>query len=324
MIMTVGRIGVNCLVWYILGKYDRGYYHCNERKIMYKLFTAACLIICFVVLTGCAGGPDKGAIAGRGAIRDVGVEFSDAVKSKDIDSALMVLDPHMGAGQLAGLQRQLKIAMRLRLYRDYNPDWEEAVKKISDRDLKDGRVTLTVMVENSDGFKFRDIYGFVNRRNGWFISGLRLQKPLKGEELDLPENEENEIRMTLREVFKHLKEGKAGWFTSSRKEDSRSLYRYGKRPFWEKIIGAEPPRYSIYEDFDRLEEFTIAKWPDVGEKLPLAHLGFGGLVACYDVPYSWPAGGIYDGILRVEIFFSLREGEWVYEMIRFHGEGIPE
>jgi hypothetical protein len=301
-----------------------GYYYRNERKSMYKLFITAYMIICSVVLVGCAGSPDRSTIAGRGEIRDVGVKFSDAVRNKDIDSALMVLDPYMGGGQLADLKRRLKVAMRLRLYRDYKPNWDEAVRKISDRDLEDGRVTITVTAENSDGFEFLDRYGFVDRRDGWFISGLRLQKPLKGEELDLPEDEEKEIRRVLREVFKHLKEGKAGWFMSNSKGDKGNLYRYGKRSFWGGITGAEPARYSIYEDFARLEEFNIAKWPDIGEKLPLAYLGFSGLVACYDVPYSWPAGGIYDGILRIEIFFSLRGGEWVYEMIRFHGEGIPE
>jgi len=218
---------------------------------------------------------------------------------------------------------RLEVMVRQAVWMELYTGYDVQFKAPSQRGLRAGRLSLTVLALSSRGDSFKDEYVIARSAGHWYIVGLSLQEPVKGEALNPPPADAEQIRGVLTMVLLGLKERKPGMIIAALPEDSASHFRGGNRTFWQRLWGDQPGLYPIYADLQTLEGLEVQRWPDPAAKMPLAFVNPAVVAACYDIPYLWPQSGGLEN-LRLEVLLSRRKDNWALQAIRLYGKGIPE
>jgi len=288
---------------------------------------AAASIVALLAVAGCAA-PTQAEIAqhaeAQKEIAGLINEFAEAVRSKDAHAAAEVFGSEMYPTQRAIAELELRQSIWLRLYTGYKPDAGEAAAKVSFRAVRKGVAELKVPATNDDQLHFVDRYTFARRGEIWDLVAVKLQEPLVGEDLDPPQDVTEKIRAVVKPVMKSIENKTPTRIMTSLPPERTAHYRVIERTFWQKLLGAYPGEYGLYEDLELVNQFEVLRWPNPDEEMPLGFIGPTYVVVAYDIPYTWPEGGIHrPDILCVELFLVCKKEEWRMHRVRLYGKGIP-
>ena len=252
--------------------------------------------------------------------------FAGAIRAKDADAAMALVSPGLTGMGRGKVQDAVERAVWLEMYTGYDPNIAEAVADIGWHALCRGSVTIEVSALSPSGFEIEDRYEIVRHEGKWYVADAAFVAPEVGDALDPPEKMATEIRKVLQGIMDSLKNGQPGAVMAALPNSPNGQIRTSKRSFIEHVFMLAPRVHRAFEDLQRVQELEVPRWPDLSGKMPLAYVGLRSCVACFDAQYAWPAGNIYSDTLRVEVFltFAQRDGKWKLDMIRFHGEAIPD
>ena len=286
---------------------------------------AASLCGVLVLLAGCAA-PTEAELASHAASQqEIAVlidQFAQAVRDKDPEAASAMLGVDLNPSQRAVATVSIREATWLRLYTGYTPDSEAAAKRLSMGAARKGVAQLKVGATNADGTSFTDRFMFVRRLGKWVLANARLQQPLVGEELDLPPDVREKIRPVVKNVMQSFRQRAFTRIVTLLPAERDAYYRKPRPSFWQRLFGSYA-EYSLYDDLERVRGFEVLHWPDADKELPLGFLGPTYVVAVYDVPYTWPEGGIdRPDNLRVELFVLCKHGEWRLHRLKLYAKGL--
>ncbi len=291
---------------------------------MLRAKTAAAFVLIVLLVAGGCASPTPAELESAGSARHRVVEmldgFSAAIRNKDARAAMAFVDPEAVPARKALFKAALDEAVWMARYTGYRTEAEQAASSLSPRALARGRAEMKVWASNTAGERFREKHPLVCRAGEWFLADVPLRRPVRGEPLDPPPEEAEKIRRVLRPVVESLKGGRPEEVMAALPAERSAYYRRAGR----RATRAGSQQRSIYDDLRTMGEFEVLNWPDPESDLPLAFVGLAAVVVCYDIPYSWPEGGIYEADnLRMEIFFVRKRGRWELHLLRLYGKGIP-
>ena len=280
-----------------------------------------------LVLAGCAA-PTEAERAGYAAAqtRIAGLisDFGEAVSKKDAAAAAAVLGPQVSPTDRAVAQVSFREAVWLRTYTGYKPDAQKAAARLSWRRFRKGLAALDVAATNAEGQTLTDRYMFVRHAGNWELAGVSLQQPVTGADLDLPAAEAEKIRAVVKPVMLAIRNDTFTRIMTALPPERDAHYRTTELSFWDKLLDAEAQEYSLYYDLELVRQFEVLHWPDFDKELPLAFLGPTYVAACYDIPYTWPQGGVdRPDTLRIRVFVISKQDKWYLHRLRLYGKGIP-
>ncbi len=294
---------------------------------MLKQASSTLALALAVLAAGCAGlspADKERAEAERLRVGEALSSFTEAIRSKDAAAALALVDPLLPDEDKARLNRAITEAVWLRYYTGYRLEAEPALASLGRRALLKGRVKLKAMARNSLEDSFKDKYVLARRGESWFVASASLESPVEWEVADPPPADKEQIREQLQVILDSLRNRRGARLIAMLPPQEYAKHRLSTPSLWERLTGREPTRLSVYEDLLLTREFEFLRWPDLEAELPLAYVSPAVIVGCFDLPYTWPQGGIYaTDMLRLEAFLTRKDGRWSLHKLRLYGRAIP-
>ena len=247
--------------------------------------------------------------------------FAEAVAADDVPAAMEQVSTGVPAGRKGTLTTQVRRATWLSAYTGYSLAAEEAVMDIDEDAWLSGNVRRTLVASNSRGNSFEDTFELGKTDAGWKLTDFKLNKPIQGEDVDLPEEHRKVVAEKISKVINQMKAGDYAYIFTSLPE--RARLRQPKYSWWQSLIGSVPQPISIYSDLLQFDSLDVHRWPDPSTELPAAYVSTNAVMVIYTIPYSWPERGIMDDQLQMETLMARQKGEWKMLLLRFYGEGIP-
>lgn len=251
--------------------------------------------------------------------------FADNIAQDDWKAAVELLSPGVRAEREQVIHRQIRVATWLAFYTGYELEARETVEGYDISAWLQEKVQLEVPATNAAKIKFEDRFTVVNAKDdGWKLLDVKLQKPLRGEALDLPEEHRKEVAEITAWVLDKLKNDKPEKVLARLPRNTSTHYRRGEQSWWASWFSG-PGTHWLGDDLKRVTELNVQHWPNPERSLPTAFIGEGHVVVTYSIPYTWPEGGIgQTDDLKTEMFMVKTPEEWRLMMIRFYGKAIPE
>jgi hypothetical protein len=250
-------------------------------------------------------------------------QFEEVVRSGDPAKLEPILSPQRTT-RLKLLELQVVQANWLESYRGYELDAEKALAATDWQIWLNRRVRTTVPGYNIYGEVVQDKFEFLNIKDKWWISDFQLQRPEVGDVLDPPDSVKRELQPVAAQILEHLKTGGTIPIMYMLPKDAASRIRKPRATFWERLFsGGIPDFIPIFDDLETVEFLSVVKWPEPDE-LTYGYAEGDGIMAVYEVPYSWPDGGVTEpDIMRVEVVFLRRPEGWLLRTVYLVGEAFP-
>ena len=251
--------------------------------------------------------------------------FGKAVADDDVEAAMALISPYVSSSRRQNMRQKIRRATWLRLYTGCAFQGQKAVKGLSLGDWLDEKVQLPVPVASKTGPGFREQVELQRSKDNWKIADFTLESPKRGADVDLPEEKRKALMKTVSEIIQKLKEEKYAEIYYSLPEQLR--FRKKEVGLWNSLWGGGPHSFNVYDDLKNLKDVTVHHWPDPHQHLPTAYYAPEAVMVIYKLPYSWPARGISDDELRVEMLMSRKpeqnKTKWKMISIRLYGKAIP-
>ena len=250
-------------------------------------------------------------------------EYAGAIRNDDLQTIMKLFDENQSGLAQKQMKTQLEVMTWLELYSGYKIDLDKTLSGAKQKDLLEGKITLKVFGTNDAGRNFVDRLRMRRKEQGWEIQAVGIQPPPRGAALDLPDATVQKILPTLNKLLKAVKSGSAGTVHTMLPDTTMAQRRRVRPGFWGRLKGKSPRDYAIYTDVHRAAKFDFARWPAPDEEPRWAYVGPAAVLALYEIPYAWPAGGVYDDMLRIEVMITRDEGQWGPRFLRLYGKAIP-
>lgn len=251
--------------------------------------------------------------------------FADRVAQDDWKGAAELLSPAVRPEKEQALRREARMASWLALYTGYELEARDTVDGYSLSTWLQDRVELEVSATNEARVKWEDMFTVISAGDeGWKLVDFKLREPLEGEALDLPEEDRKEVAEVASWVLQQLQNDKYEKVLGRLPRRRSTHYRKAKQSWWQSLFSDAGIMW-LGDDLKRVTELNVQHWPDPERSLPVAFVGEGHVVVTYDIPYTWPEGGIgQTDDLRTEMFMVKTPEEWKLIMVRFYGKAITE
>jgi hypothetical protein len=249
--------------------------------------------------------------------------YEESMRTDNVPGIMDLVDPQLGTSEQERIRQRIELTTWLELYTGYHVDRDRTLNELDTDALNRSFLNVSVYGRNQRGELFLDRMMVRRYESKWYIRDLKLHSPRRGAALDLPRGEDKGIRPTVQALMSAVRRGKAGTVMSILPDTEAAQKRPPQVGFWDRLFGNVRGTYSIGADVERAGKLDFPRWPDVEGQLPLAYVGPAAIMACYDVPYTWPAQEIYNDTLRIEILLTRSEGQWNPKLLRLYGEAIP-
>lgn len=285
-------------------------------------------VLALTVSQGCSmltKAEEQRAVQNKQQVVELLNSFANNISQDDWQSAAKLISPAVNPEKAQKLTRKAKMASWLALYTGYELDARATVEDFGDDTWLTEKVKLEVPATNAKKTKWEDIFTVIKSEDdGWALLDYKLRKPLEGEALDLPEEHRKEIASIASWVLQQLKNDKPEKVLARLPRRTSSHYRQAKQSWWSSLFSSAGTHW-LGDDLKRATEVNVQHWPDPENSLPVAFIGEGHVVVTYDIPYTWPEGGIgQTDDLRTEMFVVKTSDGWKLIMVRFYGKAIPE
>ncbi len=288
------------------------------------------LAVIFVcgLLAGCAGPtPQQLRIAedGRAQVARILGQFSEAMDTQDPSILRSLLSPAVRERAARRLESDLGWASWLTLHAGYTLQSDRALDRISWRKWQGPTLLLEIEGHNTYNAEFEDTFELARVEGAWYLTYFRTAMPRRGSPIDPPGGIREAIAPQAALVLDALAEGKTGTILYELLPDGTSSVRMPITSWWQRITGAAPRGpVPIYLDLERTRSLSFSDWPDPLEDMELGFEPPNGVIAVYEVRYTWRGAGLDDTeYLRLELSFMPSEDGWQLQRLYLSGEAIP-
>ncbi len=262
---------------------------------------------------------------GREEARRLLSDFGEAVRLDSPDRVERLLTPTLSPGKAWEILNSTEEVIWLRRYTGYKVDVEAVLPGVGWRKWDSGVFWVNVPCTNSGGQRFKDRFRLARVDGQWSICDLELTEPRSGDVLDAPEEVQKQLWPKMQFILDNLKkEGRITEIYYALPDENSARKRPPKQSWWRRLLGLGPGPQDIYTDMQMLKDFDFANWPQAEEVYALAYVPPKGIMAVYQVRYTWPEGGILEpDVLRIRIIFRKSGETWTFDTLRLSGKGIP-
>ena len=244
------------------------------------------------------------------------------IDARNIEAAMAATAPSLSLRQRARLRRQFEQTTILKRYRGCRVDIDSLAEKLPSSRVLSGKVKAQVPMGNPRGQRWKDTYDFTREEEQWYVQAVDLVAPRRGDAVSLPHDEHEQVRRILQQLIEHLRKGRTTAVMQMLPDTQRAHYRAGRGGLLDRLLGRAGRPFHVWEDVERLSHFRILRWPQLQNGIPLAYVGPVNVMACFDIPYAWPGGGVYDDVLRLEVMLRKAEDGWEIRFLRLFGKAI--
>ncbi len=139
--------------------------------------------------------------------------FEKAVQADDADAIVAMLSPMLPESSILEIESDIRIALWTMTYGGYKLVDQSIAKKISRRQVRDGRVVLNVPFRSGSGRILEDRFVFRYAKGQWYIGDVHMRQPEPGDPLDIPPDQRRQIMAKVGACVDALKQGDAGFGT---------------------------------------------------------------------------------------------------------------
>ena len=248
--------------------------------------------------------------------------FAEALRLGDPSVLDPLLWPRLKPREVRFLERKLATASWMDFYADYRPELQEPLADLSWRAWRRGEVSVKVPYADPGREETEDEFQLIRAEGKWYIRDFALKTPKPGDPINPPDDVRALLSAKAAEYLRNLREGHFMAVLYELPTETASRYRFVDRPWWKRLFSDVPRAVYIMADLERVQRFTVRDWPAPDEIYFVCAPG-DGVMAAYDVYYTWPEGGISElDRLQVGFVFLIREEGWSFYQLRFSGKGI--
>ena len=286
-------------------------------------------IICACgLLAGCAGPTPQqrqAADDGREQVAQLLDQFSEAMREQDPNALRPLLSPAVREGEERHLVTVLGRSSWLTLHTGYRLQSDRALDRVSWREWQEPTLLLEIEGRNTYNAMFTDTFELARVEDTWYLTGFRTARARRGAPIDPPDSIRKAIAPQAAAVLAALAEGDTGTLLYTLLPDGTLSARKPKSSWWQRITGRAPRGpVPIYRDLEHLRNFSFSYWPHPEEDMELAFEPPNGVIAIYEVEYTWRGDDAEDAeVLRIELSFMPTANGWQFAHFNLSGEGIP-